>query len=303
MITTIYTTFERLILAHDGTLERIFKDYSMASAGRTTTRHSSIVPSDVMSMVTLRSSMTRPNAIHEMKEVLRIVKDSNQDALAKFNAIQSKLQYDGVMQLFEYLLNQSVEDDETIAQNIITPNDFLDNLFKGMPLFKVVVEDADADESGKCKDRYNIYLEDCKSKSRTRIEFPNKDPKVLFLWFLMHNRTPISRQMIMKAGEEIINIFNCCFPYTKYEDRFREKLGYEGHRFTNEKGVAEFIKKAKDTGNPAIKTALAERDNLDWYVMDFTYHKELGKNDKYYAVSLPDEFISLPPSLTQAIMR
>lgn len=304
MITTIYTTLEKLVHAEDGVLERIFQDNHVKPSDKTSTRHSSnsIISGNAISMVTMRDHMTKSNAISEMKEVLRIVKDSNLDALAKFNAIQSKLQYEGLMQFFEYLVSQSKEDDETIAENIVTPNDFLDNLFKGMPMFKVVVEDADVVELAKHKDRYNIYLEDCKTFTRTKIEFPNKDPKVLFLWFLMHNRQPISRHMIMKAGKEIMNIFNRCYPYSEYEETFRKKLGYVGPNFTNEEGVAEFIKKAKNTGNPAIISALANRDNKDWYVMDLTNHKELGINGKYYAVSIPDDFISLPNSLMQGII-
>ncbi len=107
----------------------------------------------------------------------------------------------------------------------------------------------------------------------------------------------------MKAGRDIVEIFNRCFPNSKYEETFRTKLGFDGQTFTDENGVGEFIKKVKNNGTPAIKDAIADRDDAKWYIIDFTSHKELGLNEKFYAVSLPDEFISLPYSLTHGIKK
>lgn len=267
---------------------------SVTDNDRSSSAGSSRISGNFISMITMRDHMTRNDAVSEMKRVLNIMKNPNMDEREKLNAMQEKLQADGMMYLFEYLFNRANEDDDTIANNIVTPVDFLDSLFKGMPLLKVIVLDSNDKER---KDRYDVYVADCKTGDLTKINFPNKDPKVLYIWFLMHNRQPISRNKIMKAGREIVNIFDLCFPYSEYGDTFRKKLGFNGQVFTAEEGVSEFIKKAKNTGNPAIIEAIANRDNKDWYVMDLTYHKELDLKNKHYAVSLPDEFVQVPNSL------
>ena len=234
-------------------------------------------------------------AMGKIHNVLDII-SGNGDFFGKYNAIENILQQGGVAKLMHLLYIKGKEnDDEWIVNEFISPIEKLQTLFRGMPLFRVEVVDARPNMQKKIgtrmnnAGRYDVFLQKGSTNERELINFPTKEAKIIYLWMLVHTRQEIKRWEIIMSMEEIYHICELCYYGTYFE--LREKIN--GKEMKNGRdGFDQFWLQHKPKANASILLALGKQDIAEWYTIEYDKKKEVS------SISLPDNFISLPDSLT-----
>lgn len=186
-------------------------------------------------------------------------------------------------------------DDEWIVNEFLSPIEKIQSLFRGAPLFKVEVVDARPNKEKKVgtrmnnMGRYDVFLQNASTNERILIDFPTKESKIIYLWMLLHTRQELKRSEIIKSMEELFRICELCYYGTYFE--LREKIN--GKEMKNDRdGFDQFWLQHKPKANASILLALGKQDNAEWYTIEYDKKKEVS------SLSLPDNFISLPESLT-----
>ena len=234
-------------------------------------------------------------AMGKIHYVLDII-SGNGDFFGKYNAIENILQQGGVAKLMHLLYIKGKEnDDEWIVNEFISPIEKLQTLFRGMPLFRVEVVDARPNMQKKIgtrmnnAGRYDVFLQKGSTNERELINFPTKEAKIIYLWMLVHTRQEIKRREIIMSMEEIYHICELCYYGTYFE--LREKIN--GKEMKNGRdGFDQFWLQHKPKANASVQYALGKQDIAEWYTIEYDKKKEVS------SLSLPDNFISLPESLT-----
>ena len=234
-------------------------------------------------------------AMGKIHYVLDII-SGNGDFFGKYNAIENILQQGGVAKLMHLLYNKGKENyDEWIVNEFISPIEKLQTLFRGMPLFRVEVVDARPNMQKKIgtrmnnAGRYDVFLQKGSTNERELINFPTKEAKIIYLWMLVHTRQEIKRWEIIMSMEEIYHICELCYYGTYFE--LRDKIN--GKEMKNGRdGFDQFWLQHKPKANASIQLALGKQDIAEWYTIEYDKKKEVS------SISLPDNFISLPDSLT-----
>lgn len=230
--------------------------------------------------------------IHNVLDIISV----NGDFFVKYNAIENILQQGGVAKLMHLLYIKGKEnDDEWIVNEFISPIEKLQTLFRGMPLFRVEVVDARPNMQKKIgtrmnnAGRYDVFLQKGSTNERELINFPTKEAKIIYLWMLMHTRQELKRNEIIKSKEELFRICELCYYGTYFE--LREKIN--GKEMKNGRdGFDQFWLQHKPKANASVQYALGKQDIAEWYTIEYDKKKEVS------SLSLPDNFISLPESLT-----
>ena len=234
-------------------------------------------------------------AKEKMENVLNII-SGNGDFSVKYDAIEKILQQGGVAKLMYLLYKKGKEnDDEWIVNEFLSPIEKIQSLFRGTPLFKVEVVDARPNKEKKVgtrmnnMGRYDVFLQNASTNERILIDFPTKESKIIYLWMLLHTRQELKRSEIIKSMEELFRICELCYYGTYFE--LREKIN--GKEMKNDRdGFAQFWLQHKPKANASVQYALGKQDNAEWYTIEYDKKKEVS------SLSLPDNFISLPESLT-----
>lgn len=234
-------------------------------------------------------------AMGKIQYVLDII-SGNGDFSVKYDAIEKILQQGGVAKLMYLLYKKGKEnDDEWIVNEFLSPIEKIQSLFRGMPLFKVEVVDARPNKEKKVgtrmnnMGRYDVFLQKASTNERILIDFPTKEAKIIYLWMLVHTRQEIKRREIIMSMEEIYYICELCYYGTYFE--LREKIN--GKEMKNGRdGFDQFWLQHKPKANASVQYALGKQDIAEWYTIEYDKKKEVS------SLSLPDNFISLPESLT-----
>ena len=234
-------------------------------------------------------------AKEKMENVLNII-SGNGDFSVKYDAIEKILQQGGVAKLMYLLYKKGKEnDDEWIVNEFLSPIEKIQSLFRGMPLFKVEVVDARPNKEKKVgtrmnnMGRYDVFLQNASTNERILIDFPTKESKIIYLWMLLHTRQELKRSEIIKSMEELFRICELCYYGTYFE--LREKIN--GKEMKNGRdGFDQFWLQHKPKANASVQYALGKQDIAEWYTIEYDKKKEVS------SISLPDNFISLPESLT-----
>lgn len=234
-------------------------------------------------------------AMGKIHYVLDII-SGNGDFSVKYDAIEKILQQGGVAKLMYLLYKKGKEnDDEWIVNEFLSPIEKIQSLFRGMPLFKVEVVDARPNKEKKVgtrmnnMGRYDVFLQNASTNERILIDFPTKEAKIIYLWMLVHTRQEIKRREIIMSMEEIYYICELCYYGTYFE--LREKIN--GKEMKNGRdGFDQFWLQHKPKANASVQYALGKQDIAEWYTIEYDKKKEVS------SISLPDNFISLPESLT-----
>lgn len=186
-------------------------------------------------------------------------------------------------------------DDEWIVNEFLSPIEKIQSLFRGTPLFKVEVVDARPNKEKKVgtrmnnMGRYDVFLQNASTNECILIDFPTKESKIIYLWMLLHTRQELKRSEIIKSMEELFRICELCYYGTYFE--LREKIN--GKEMKNGRdGFDQFWLQHKPKANASVQYALGKKDNAEWYTIEYDKKKEVS------SLSLPDNFISLPESLT-----
>ena len=234
-------------------------------------------------------------AKEKMENVLNII-SGNGDFSVKYDAIEKILQQGGVAKLMYLLYKKGKEnDDEWIVNEFLSPIEKIQSLFRGMPLFKVEVVDARPNKEKKVgtrmnnMGRYDVFLQNASTNERILIDFPTKESKIIYLWMLLHTRQELKRSEIIKSMEELFRICELCYYGTYFE--LRDKIN--GKEMKNGRdGFDQFWLQHKPKANASVQYALGKQDIAEWYTIEYDKKKEVS------SISLPDNFISLPDSLT-----
>lgn len=234
-------------------------------------------------------------AMGKIHYVLDII-SGNGDFSVKYDAIEKILQQGGVAKLMYLLYKKGKEnDDEWIVNEFLSPIEKIQSLFRGMPLFKVEVVDARPNKEKKVgtrmnnMGRYDVFLQNASTNERKLIDFPTKEAKVIYLWMLLHTRQELRRREIIMSMEEIYRICELSYYGTYFE--LREKINANEVK-NGRDGFDQFWLQHKPKTNASVLLALGKQDIEEWYTIEYDKKKEVS------SLSLPDNFISLPESLT-----
>ena len=234
-------------------------------------------------------------AKEKMENVLNII-SGNGDFSVKYDAIEKILQQGGVAKLMYLLYKKGKEnDDEWIVNEFLSPIEKIQSLFRGTPLFKVEVVEARPNKEKKVgtrmnnMGRYDVFLQNASTNECILIDFPTKESKIIYLWMLLHTRQELKRSEIIKSMEELFRICELCYYGTYFE--LRDKIN--GKEMKNGRdGFDQFWLQHKPKANASVQYALGKQDIAEWYTIEYDKKKEVS------SISLPDNFISLPESLT-----
>lgn len=284
MIRNIYTTLSDLIRQNNTEILSIIPCKPKSSDDG--------LPLNKMLLVEQTNEEDAQDKIYKVLDII----SGNGDFFGKYITIEKILQQGGVAKLMYLLYKKGKEnDDEWIVNEFLSPIEKIQSLFRGMPLFKVEVVDARPNKEKKVgtrmnnMGRYDVFLQNVSTNERILIDFPTKESKIIYLWMLLHTRQELKRREIIMSMEEIYYICELCYYGTYFE--LREKIN--GKEVKNGRdGFDQFWLQHKPKANASVLYALGKQDIAEWYTIEYDKKKEVS------SLSLPDNFISLPESLT-----
>lgn len=303
MLHTPYTTLHDLITAEDPAVTSIFEQCAAETRQQRNVAkpHPSRTKGTLFHLTTVGRLISEDDAADRMREILMTIRNAGNDFYGGMSELQKVLTNEGIFKLMQVLASHPVDDEAAVAQ-VLSPIDQLQSLFRGLPLFNIVVVDIcananndkiDITKAKHLRGRYDVYLEKRISNERFLINFDTKEAKVLFIWFLLNSRKEFKKMHLVNKAEEFIQLFDTCHPLTK-ENTIEKKMRHPEEKKGDRDGFEQFWNHSKGRANNAIVTTLGERDNAAWYIVDLT--------DGLYSLSLPDEYIRLPQSLKDSIL-
>lgn len=231
-------------------------------------------------IVATKPIMNKDDAKQRIDDLLARISNRGDNYFAVFQEMSEVLTTDGIGRLLVMLKGN-------LSDEFLKDNN-LQYLFKGMPIFKIVVEEDD-DVRSKTDGKYDIILQHTGTGARELIKFKMRPSKALYLLFLLMPRKEIKQ--IKQYKETLQNLLNIAFDIVEKKDK-KYKLD---DKFKDDKSFAEFLKRIMSAARESIEKAIVDRDDLVWYTIDY------DRSDSYYSLSLPEEMIDLSqaPSLVE----
>jgi hypothetical protein len=234
----------------------------------------------MLEMIVAKEPMNKDVAKQRMDDLLARISNCGDNYFAVFQEMSKVLTTDGIGKLL-VLLKDNLSDE-------FLKDDNYQYLFKGMPIFKIVVKEDDLVRGmtdGKC----DIILQHTGTGARELIKFETRPSKALYLLFLLMPRKEIKQ--INQYRKILQDLLNIAFDIVEKEDK-KHKLD---DKFVDDKVFAESLKQIMSSARRSIEKAIVDRDDLAWYTIDY------DRSDSYYSLSLPEEMIDLSkaPSLVE----
>ena len=253
----------------------VFKKCAVKSAPQQ--RQSS---SRMLEMIVAKEPMNKDVAKQRMDDLLARISNCGDNYFAVFQEMSKVLTTDGIGRLL-VLLRGNLSDEFLKVDNY-------QYLFKGMPIFKIVVKEDDLVRGmtdGKC----DIILQHTGTGARELIKFETRPSKALYLLFLLMPRKEIKQ--INQYRKILQDLLNIAFDIVEKKDK-KHKLD---DKFKDDETFAESLKQIMSSARRSIEKAIVDRDDLAWYTIDY------DRSDSYYSLSLPEEMIDLSqaPSLVE----
>lgn len=285
MIYNAYTILKALADNNDPQIANIVDKYGVVTATRNTSPRSS----NLIHMVTL-APIAQPTASGKLTALLALFKENGDDMNRCFCEMTKLLNNEGIVKLLTHLLAAHPDHGELINSMVANVDDIA-VLFKGMPLFciEVVDERPTTKLANGLLGRFDIYLKKINTNERFLIEFSTRESKVLFVWFLLFPRQEFKHSQLRKSHDKFAILFDDCFPGAG-SNTIEGKIGKEENK-SGRDGFDQFWIHSLSAANRHVKTALADRDDEEWYTV--VNEKKQG----IYTLSLPEEKISLPEVL------
>lgn len=236
--------------------------------------------SPMLEMIVAKEPMNKDVAKQRMDDLLARISNCGNDFFAVYQEMSKVLTTDGIGKLL-VLLKDNLSDEFLKVDNY-------QYLFKGMPIFKILVEEEEF--VGKKTDgKYDIILQHTGTGARELIKFETRPSKALYLLFLLMPRKEIKQ--IKQYRKTLQDLLNIGFDIVEKEDK-KHKLD---DKFVDDKVFAESLKQIMSSARRSIEKAIVDRDDLAWYTIDY------DRSDSYYSLSLPEEMIDLSqaPSLEE----
>lgn len=233
-------------------------------------------------------------------EVLFDLLDKSTNDFEALSILRRELKPQGVAHLVRVLCQHHSPDMAKMVNEFLSPAEYYQVLFRGMPAAQIEVRRNEKQENG-IRGRYDIYF--CFPDLREfRIEFESKESKALYLWFLLHPRVEMSKATIKNNVNTLLDVYSILYPG---DDRLQDKLNSSGRNGRNgfdtfftqavsavRRNIEQTFQDFPDSGvnvevSPEGKVMLLR--DADWYLIIFDREK--------YAISLQEEYIVLPEEL------
>lgn len=299
MIHNLYTVLQDLARDKDKELTALIEDLSgrvqvgsMAYSGRYQNRGTQ--NRNLISFIcpSAPKPIERPVARDKVKDILNAIKrgETCSDQSAQ-NIMASYLTETGVAEFLKFLVNKGTKTDEEFAENFASQPD-LQDLFKGMPAYEIVVRDDLGQPAKRGEQRLKIFLIDRRTNMGSEIKFPNNDCLLLYLWFLMYPRQEMTKYNIKSQFLDIAEMAHGLYQNPTTIDN-KIVVNKKGEREVSEKGFEDFFTKNLNKINNAVRAAKKDPNADDgWYII---CSESQENNDSHkYSISLTKEFIKLP---------
>ena len=210
----------------------------------------------------------RFDAEQKIKQLQSIISRCG-DNIEVFKAVNQVLTTEGMGKLISLVIN-NLPKDEFLNNNI-------QNLFTGMPIFKIKVEEHGIPfcRLDKTVGKYDIKFVHSGSNipDELPITFKTTAAKTLFLLFLL-------------IGGKIIYNINVIKPV--FSKIIEKSFDFSDNLLNDiQKDFKKLIRTNKPYANSNIKEALNGRDDDNWYIIDYDHSKQ------YYSLSLPEVKIDI----------
>ena len=260
-----FTSLCELLKKHDPKVLSIFDRYAVNSS----VQQNQAKPRLTEMLIATSPIQYKDNANKRIEELLARISNCGDNYSSVYLEMGKVLTIDGIGKLL-LLLKDKLPDQFLEGDNI-------KYLFKGMPIFKIMVVDNKIEywRQNKTVGKYDIKF--VHTGTNIPDEFPIKfdtiAAKALFLSFLLIPRNkvfniiqikPVLKKIIEKSFDYNMDIFDS---------------------FDN---FGSLIKNTKPIANRNIKAALNERDDDNWYIIDYEKNQP-----QYYSLSLPEDMIEL----------
>lgn len=270
-----FTVLCDLLREPNNDVKDIFKECAVKTAPQQ--RQTS---SPMLEMIVAKEPMNKDVAKQRMDDLLARISNCGNDFFAVYQEMSKILTTDGIGKLL-VLLKDNLSDE-------FLKDDNYQYLFKGMPIFKIVVKEDDLVRGmtdGKC----DIILQHTGTGARELIKFETRPSKALYLLFLLMPRKEIKQ--INQYRKILQDLLNIAFDIVEKKDK-KHKLD---DKFKDDETFAESLKQIMSSARRSIEKAIVDRDDLAWYTIDY------DRSDSYYSLSLPEEMIDLSqaPSLVE----
>ena len=271
-----FTSLCELLRKQEPDVLSIFSRYSVKSAPQ----QRPAMPHLTEMMLKTEPIMNKVDAKQRIENLLKSISDCGENYFAVFQKMSEVLTTDGIGRLL-VLLKDNLPDE-------FLKDDNIQYLFKGMPIFKIVVKEDDLVRR-KTDGKYDIILQHSGTGARELIKFETRPAKALYLLFMLMPRKEIKQ--IKQYRKKLQDLLNIVFDIVEKEDK-AHKLD---DKFADDETFAESLKQIMSSARRSIEKAIVDRDDLAWYTIDY------DRSNSYYSLSLPEEMIDLSkaPSLVE----
>ena len=270
-----FTSLCELLRKQDPKVMSIFNECAVSSV-----QQNQMKPRLTEMIVATKPIMNKDDAKQRIDDLLARISNCGDNYFAVFQEMSKVLTTDGIGRLLVMLKGNL--SDEFLKDNNIQ------YLFKGMPIFKIVVKEDDFVRS-KTDGKYDIILQHSGTGAKELIKFETRPSKALYLLFLLMPRKEIKQIKLYR--ETLQELLNFVFDIVEKDDK-THKLD---DKFKDDETFAESLKQIMSSARRSIEKAIVDRDDLAWYSIDY------DRSDYYYSLSLPEEMIDLSqaPSLVE----
>ena len=270
-----FTSLCELLRKQDPKVMSIFNECAVSSV-----QQNQMKPRLTEMIVATKPIMNKDDAKQRIDDLLARISNCGDNYFAVFQEMSKVLTTDGIGRLL-VMLKGNLPDEFLKADNI-------QYLFKGMPIFKIVIEE-DHWVRRKTDGKYDIILQHSGTGARELIKFETRPAKALYLLFMLMPRKEIKQ--IKQYRKKLQDLLNIVFDIVEKEDK-AHKLD---DKFADDETFAESLKQIMSSARRSIEKAIVDRDDLAWYTIDY------DRSNSYYSLSLPEEMIDLSkaPSLVE----
>lgn len=262
-----FTSLCELLRKQDPKVMSIFNECAVSSV-----QQNQMKPRLTEMIVATKPIMNKDDAKQRIDDLLARISNCGDNYFAVFQEMSKVLTTDGIGRLL-VMLKGNLPDE-------FLKDDKIQYLFKGMPIFKVIVEQSRFVRS-KTDGKYDIILQHSGTGAKELIKFETRPSKALYLLFLLMPRKEIKQIKLYR--ETLQDLLNRVFDIVEKEDK-AHKLD---DKFADDETFAESLKQIMSSARRSIEKAIVDRDDLAWYTIDY------DRSNSYYSLSLPEEMIDL----------
>ena len=282
----IFDLFRELVNGRDGELARLL-GVSRVPVRRRASSSSSSIPG-LIHMVTVNSDFTstRRDILDELESMMA---DPNCDKKAILDKLGEKLSWQGIAELFYFLLKRDGSLDDVSNE---LSKDRWENYSMEKPHYKIKIVKRDDSGHNTIGD-FDVNLYDGQG-GVANIRFGTQLDKVLYVWFLLHPRQQMTIEDLWKeiydknpdVERSIIRMSRLM--YTELNTIIGKELVRDKMRFANE------FRKIKSRINTNIKAAWEEIGSMgrpEWYTLEGNENRNPNMKDSLYHVNLYQDSI------------